>query len=42
LEIVVGFVESYGYWMLLAAGFAEFAGFPIVTVPILIAAGSIA
>ena len=35
-------LEGYGYWLLLAVGFAEFAGLPIASVPVLIVAGAAA
>jgi len=35
-------LEGYGYWLLLAVGFAEFAGVPIASVPVLIVAGAAA
>ena len=42
MESVVSFLDSYGYWLLLALGFAEFSGIPIASVPALIAAGGLA
>lgn len=38
-ESLVRYLESYGYWTALAAGFAEYVGVPLATVPLLIAAG---
>lgn len=35
-------LEGYGYWLLLGVGFAEFAGLPIASVPVLIVAGAAA
>ena len=35
------FVESYGYLALVAVGFAEHAGAPIASVPVLVAAGGL-
>ena len=35
-------LEGYGYWLLLAVGFAEFAGLPIASVPVLVVAGAAA
>lgn len=42
METATALLEGYGYWLLLAAGFAEFAGLPIASVPILIVAGAAA
>jgi membrane protein DedA with SNARE-associated domain len=33
-------LKGYGYWLLLGVGFAEFAGLPIASVPVLIVAGA--
>lgn len=38
-ESLIYFLESYGYLAVLAAGFAEYVGVPLATVPLLIAAG---
>jgi membrane protein DedA with SNARE-associated domain len=35
-------LEGYGYWLMLAVGFAEFAGLPIASVPVLVVAGAAA
>ncbi len=42
METVLLLLESYGYWLLLAVGFAEFAGAPIASVPVLVVAGAAA
>lgn len=42
MEDLLPFVERYGYWTLLAVGFAEYAGIPIVSVPVLVGAGALA
>lgn len=36
------FLHGYGHWVFLGLGFAEFAGLPIASVPLLIAAGALA
>jgi membrane protein DedA with SNARE-associated domain len=36
------FLDAYGPWLFLGLGFAEFAGLPIATVPLLVAAGGLA
>lgn len=41
MEDLLPFVEAYGYWVLLAVGFAEYAGLPVVSVPVLVAAGAL-
>lgn len=41
MEELLPWVERYGYWVLLAVGFSEFAGLPIVSVPVLVAAGAL-
>jgi membrane protein DedA with SNARE-associated domain len=40
METATILLESYGYWLLLAVGFAEFAGAPIASVPVLVLAGA--
>mgnify|MGYP001812201123 CR=1 FL=1 len=42
METATVLLEGYGYWLLLAVGFAEFAGAPIASVPVLIVAGAAA
>lgn len=39
---LVSFVGEYGYGFLLAVGFAEFVGVPIVSVPVLVTVGAVA
>lgn len=41
MESLIEFVQQHGYWMLFAVGFAEFSGFPIVSVPVLVAVGGL-
>ena len=38
---LVEYLQSFGYLTLLAAGFAEYAGVPIATVPVLVTAGGL-
>ena len=38
---LVEYLQSFGYLTVLAAGFAEYAGVPIATVPVLITAGGL-
>lgn len=40
-EALVQYLEAFGYLTVLAAGFAEYAGVPIATVPVLITAGGL-
>ena len=40
MENLDAFLSSYGYWVFFAVGFAEFAGVPIVSVPVLIGGGA--
>ncbi len=40
MEYLDAFLSSYGYWVFFAVGFAEFAGVPIVSVPVLIGGGA--
>ena len=42
METATVLLEGYGYWLLLAVGFAEFVGAPIASVPVLIVAGAAA
>jgi membrane protein DedA with SNARE-associated domain len=42
MEQVQLFLETYGYGALFVLGFAEFAGVPIATVPVLLATGALA
>ena len=41
LEYLDTFLSGYGYWVFFAVGFAEFAGVPIVSVPVLIGGGAL-
>lgn len=40
-EALVGYLDSFGYLTLLAVGFAEYAGVPIASVPVLLTAGAL-
>ncbi len=40
MEYVDAFLSRYGYWTFSAVGFAEFAGVPILSVPVLIGGGA--
>ena len=42
MDSLLLFLETYGYWLLLGVGFAEYAGLPIASVPVLIAGGALA
>ncbi|MFQ5690176.1 MAG: DedA family protein [Gemmatimonadota bacterium] len=42
MDTLAGFLDSHGYWVLLALGFAEYSGIPIASVPVLIGAGALA
>lgn len=42
MEALTGFLEQHGYWLLAGVGFAEFAGLPIASVPVLVGAGALA
>jgi len=42
MDTVRVLLEGYGYWLLLGVGFAEFAGLPIASVPVLLVAGAAA
>lgn len=41
VETLIGFLGSHGYLVLVAVGFAEYAGAPIASVPVLVAAGGL-
>lgn len=40
-DALVGFLRAHGYLTLMAVGFAEYAGAPIASVPVLVAAGAV-
>lgn len=40
-DFLVQYLDAFGYLTLFAAGFAEYAGVPVVTVPVLITAGGL-
>jgi len=42
MDALLGLLDTYGMLLLFAVGFAEYAGVPIASVPVLIAAGSVA
>jgi membrane protein DedA with SNARE-associated domain len=42
MDALLHILDSYGYALLFALGFAEYAGVPIASVPILIASGALA
>ena len=42
MESLLAFLDTYGYWLVLAVGFAEYSGVPIASIPVLIAAGALA
>lgn len=42
MDSLLSFLEQHGYWLLAAVGFAEFAGAPIASVPVLIGTGALA
>ncbi len=42
METLATIFETYGYGLLVAVGFAEFAGIPIASVPVLFGAGALA
>ncbi len=42
METLVQILDNYGYSLLFALGFAEYAGLPIASVPLLIASGALA
>lgn len=41
MEAVIASLEAHGYLILLAVGFAEYAGVPIASVPVILAAGGL-
>lgn len=41
MEDLLPLVERYGYWFLLGVGFSEYAGLPIVSVPLIVGAGAL-
>jgi len=42
MDSLLVFLETYGYWLLIAVGFAEYSGVPIASVPVLVAGGALA
>lgn len=42
MEGLLSFLEQHGYWLLAAVGFAEFAGAPIASIPVLMGTGALA
>lgn len=42
MDAALQLVRDHGYWLLLAVGFAEYAGVPIASVPVLVAGGALA
>ncbi len=42
VEQLTAFVAQYGYWLLLGIGFIEYVGFPVASMPLLVAAGATA
>lgn len=42
METIRPLLAAYGYWLLIAVGFAEFAGVPIASVPVLVVGGAFA
>lgn len=42
METLTTFLEQHGYWLVAGVGFAEYAGLPIASVPVLVAAGALA
>lgn len=42
METLSAFLESHGYWLVAGVGFAEYAGVPIASVPVLVGAGALA
>lgn len=42
MEQLFVILETYGYWLLLAVGLAEYGGVPIASIPVLIAGGAFA
>ena len=41
MDAALAFLEAHGYWLLFGLGFAEFAGVPIASAPVLLAAGAL-
>ncbi len=41
MDAALAFLEAHGYWLLFSLGFAEFAGVPIASAPVLLAAGAL-
>ena len=41
MDAALAFLEAHGYWLLFGLGFAEFAGVPIASAPVLLAAARI-
>jgi membrane protein DedA with SNARE-associated domain len=41
MDAALAFLEAHGYWLLFGLGFAEFAGFPVTSAPVLLAAGAL-
>ncbi len=41
MDAALAFLETHGYWLLFGLGFAEFAGVPITSAPVLLAAGAL-
>jgi len=41
MEALTALLQHYGYWLLLAVGFAEYGGVPIASMPVLIVAGAV-
>lgn len=41
MDSLIASVEAHGYLILLAVGFAEYAGMPIASVPVIVAAGGL-
>lgn len=42
MDSIGAFLQDYGYWLVAAVGFAEYAGVPIASVPVLVTAGALA
>lgn len=42
MDAALELVRDHGYWILLGVGFAEYAGLPIASVPVLVAGGALA
>lgn len=41
MDALTAYLQSHGYWALVAVGFAEYAGVPIAAVPLVVAAGGL-